>query len=195
MLLGGDNLVHVGANDCLHGRPGQLQLRQHLLEVHLGLLKHQAVHSIRNLWVQERRQCGAEGRAPAGSPRPCQGPQVHTPGSTVAAAPEAFPSAVGQAPPSALGPAPPSPGCLGSRQETGQGLAPIHLACVSVPFSSHSRPLLWAYATSLWHELPSTPYGVRLICLGANGIPEFRYPTSRPLRVSHAAAAHANVCL
>lgn len=50
--------------------------------------------------------------------------QAHTPGSTVAAAPVAFPSAVGQALPSALGPAPPSPGCLGSkaeRREKGQG--------------------------------------------------------------------------
>lgn len=48
---------------------------------------------------------------------PAKGSQAHTPGSTVAAAPEAFPSAVGQALPSALGPAPPSPGCLGSRTE------------------------------------------------------------------------------
>lgn len=48
---------------------------------------------------------------------PAKGSQAHTPGSTVAAAPEAFPSAVDQALPSALGPAPPSPGCLGSKTE------------------------------------------------------------------------------
>lgn len=50
MLLGGDDLVHVGANNCLHGWPGQLELTQHLLKVHLGLFKYQAVYSIRDLW-------------------------------------------------------------------------------------------------------------------------------------------------
>lgn len=57
MLLGGDDLVHVGANNCLHGWPGQLQRTQYLLKVHLGLFKYQAVHSIRDLWVQWRCQC------------------------------------------------------------------------------------------------------------------------------------------
>lgn len=46
VLLGGDDLVHVGADDGLHGRPGQLQLGQHGLKARLGLLVHHAVHSI-----------------------------------------------------------------------------------------------------------------------------------------------------
>lgn len=99
---------------------------------------------------------------------PAQGSQAHPPGSTVAAAPEAFPSAVAQALSSALGPAPPSPGCLGSRtrrQERGR-VSTHPSACFSESLQPLWDPPLGVLHTSVeLHPVPAHPAGVRPICL------------------------------
>lgn len=70
VLLGGDDLVHVGADDRLHGRPGQLQLGQRRLKLRRGLLVHHAVHGIRNLGGRDSVSGPGQGCREAAGPPP-----------------------------------------------------------------------------------------------------------------------------